>query len=163
MDRPLGPRQPPPDKRHAAYEDIFGRPSVVHQQHLAPQQPYPRPQQHPPYDYRVQYQPYPQQQPYPHPRSLNPYPANQGVLVPTPDGPVAGSNGLTPAQAYQAQIYRGDNQSTPQFRSPPPQPQQPGPLSVTIEADEGRLGIDFDQQDNGSELPWARREWVSSW
>src|SRR3984957_7693445 len=33
MDRPLGQRQP--DKRNAAYEDIFGRPSAVHHQ-LAP-------------------------------------------------------------------------------------------------------------------------------
>ncbi|KAG6821216.1 hypothetical protein H0H93_004038 [Arthromyces matolae] len=33
MNRPLGPRQPP-DKRHAAYEDIFGRPGSSH--HTAP-------------------------------------------------------------------------------------------------------------------------------
>ncbi|KAG6897818.1 hypothetical protein C0992_010622 [Termitomyces sp. T32_za158] len=39
MDRPLGPR-PPPDKRHAAYEDIFGRPGAFH--HHVPQ-PAPRP------------------------------------------------------------------------------------------------------------------------
>ncbi|KAI5992316.1 hypothetical protein F5J12DRAFT_897344 [Pisolithus orientalis] len=35
MDRPTGPRHPP-DKRHEAYESIFGRPSTSH--HLLPQQ-----------------------------------------------------------------------------------------------------------------------------
>ncbi|KAF8159549.1 CNH domain-containing protein [Crassisporium funariophilum] len=57
MDKPLGPRQPPPDKRHAAYESIFGRPGVVHQPGGPPNnypqyisspsatQPYPYPQQ----------------------------------------------------------------------------------------------------------------------
>ncbi|KAH0582817.1 hypothetical protein H2248_010725 [Termitomyces sp. 'cryptogamus'] len=42
MDRPLGPRQPP-DKRHAAYEDIFGRPGASHHRpppHIPPPYPY---------------------------------------------------------------------------------------------------------------------------
>ncbi|TCD65806.1 RHO1 GDP-GTP exchange protein 2 [Steccherinum ochraceum] len=38
MERPMGPRQP--DKRNAAYESIFGRPSASH--HI-PGQPYPQP------------------------------------------------------------------------------------------------------------------------
>lgn len=55
MDRPLGPRQPP-DKRHAAYEDIFGRPGASHHHqphYLHPHRPIPRvtslhPARHPP-------------------------------------------------------------------------------------------------------------------
>ena len=62
MDRPMGPRRP--DKRNAAYESIFGRPSATHH-HLNPgqfppsptpfQQPYPQPPASQPYPYYPQY------------------------------------------------------------------------------------------------------------
>lgn len=60
MDRPLGPRQPP-DKRHTAYEDIFGRPGASHHtggpssNYPQPTQPYPYPYQPPPPDKRSSY------------------------------------------------------------------------------------------------------------
>ncbi|KAI0664258.1 CNH domain-containing protein [Cubamyces menziesii] len=63
MDRPMGPRKP--DKRNAAYESIFGRPSATHHQlHPpgpgAPFTPSPQPYQYPPptgqaYPYYPQY------------------------------------------------------------------------------------------------------------
>ncbi|KIM44592.1 hypothetical protein M413DRAFT_442561 [Hebeloma cylindrosporum] len=117
MDKPLGPRQPPPDKRHAAYESIFGRPGPSNQQ--AP---------YPPQDRRTSYNSYTQQQPprqsyYPpqHP----PYaPLHQGFPPPphnpalararsvvsnipndSPNHSPAPYPGLTAAQTYQAQVF----------------------------------------------------------
>lgn len=98
--------------------------------------------------------------------------------------------GLTPAQAYQAQTYlNGSNGNSnsqgpprdwsrtspapPERRSfPPIQNEGPSPdppkLGISLEHDDGRLGINFvsgyeDEspdvdQDEGSELPWARAE-----
>lgn len=138
MDKPLGPRQPPPDKRHAAYESIFGRPGPSHQQ-----PPYP---QYPPQD-RTSYNSFTQQQPprqsyYPPPHP--PYaPQHQGFapsLAP-PHNPalararsIASNNtssdyipndspnhspaphpGLTAAQAYQAQVFM----NVPNHNNPP--------------------------------------------
>ena len=262
MDRPLGPRRP--DKRNAAYESIFGRPSAQHHQ-LGGQYPPPPaqfqqqfPQQPPngqPYPYYPQYasqldrrtstasfRPYQQQQVplntfrqssnpnSPTPSPSNPvfpqqgyqpqaYPQRQygyasslappsvvsrarsigsapGVIAPLPEEPPDPSlealtrSGLTPAQAYQAQVYMnnapmGQQQSWPQQQPPPPpqhnQPQaaptSPAPsaptpaspsrpdaprgprpqsaqtmpavldkfpeLRINIEADDGRLGLDF--------------------
>ncbi|KAF6761498.1 CNH-domain-containing protein [Ephemerocybe angulata] len=57
MDKPSGPRQQPPDKRHAAYESIFGRTGVPPQQHeFAPTNYPPFPQQNQPYPYQHQAQ-----------------------------------------------------------------------------------------------------------
>ncbi|TFK85670.1 CNH-domain-containing protein [Polyporus arcularius HHB13444] len=58
MDRPLGPRRP--DKRNAAYESIFGRPSATHHNQLPPGQFAPSPTSLP--------------QPYPQPPASQPYP-----------------------------------------------------------------------------------------
>ncbi|KAF8637624.1 hypothetical protein AX17_002693 [Amanita inopinata Kibby_2008] len=255
MDRPLGPRQP--DKRNVAYESIFGRPSVVHQQagmppyppyhpqqlppqHLPPQQPvyhyqtaidrrtslsstyapstYSQPAyppsylQGPPNPYRQtypsqasQHQPLPsysQQLQYTsslyppasvHSRARSVPSSNQspGVIVPQPaDSPDHSleplmRQGLTPAQAYQAQFYINDATGPQRSRyrtSPAPVEnayhqsangssayfQDPPRLGIPIEQDGGRLGLDFggtngnssDQgtDDETSELPWARRE-----
>ncbi|KAJ3918757.1 CNH domain-containing protein [Lentinula edodes] len=207
MDKPMGPRQPPaPDKRNAAYESIFGRPSASHH-HQSPvptvQPPYP-PQTN--YYYQQQPQSYQQNavdrrtsfQQYHHSPSLytnptynssnippNAYPRytpssynytpslappsvsirarsihsstnGPGIIAPKPEEPPDPSlealtkSGLTPAQAYQAQIYRNSTPSS----------------LPAVESDDGRLGIDFaaesnssDQStDDSSELPWARKE-----
>ncbi|RDB23306.1 Rho1 guanine nucleotide exchange factor 1 [Hypsizygus marmoreus] len=96
--------------------------------------------------------------------------------------------GLTPAQAYQAQIYMNSPagsqtdwnkyQSSPGPSSRPhsshtqngasPFPGDPPRLGVSLDHDDGRLGLDFgmasgnssDQgtDDGSSELPWARNE-----
>ncbi|KAF9480490.1 CNH-domain-containing protein [Pholiota conissans] len=186
MDKPLGPRQP--DKRHAAYESIFGRPG--------PSAP-PQGQQPP---YRQSYYPPPQQYASPYPsfppnlapphnptvsraRSINSYPT---------DAPYPGT-ALTPAQAYQAQVYMNGPTHSPlpqQWNPPPrvspvPSDRQLTPaqrnnrssalssdlprLGISLEHDDGRLGIDFNGPSNSassplgtdessSELPWAHSE-----
>jgi hypothetical protein len=208
MDRPIGPRQP--DKRHAAYEDIFGRPGTSH--HIPPnyQQQYPYPYQQP--DKRTSYphhqpyrQPYypqqqQQQQPYglapppqhvPRARSIAGNPHINGVIQDPPNSSLESltPSGLTPAQAYQAQIYL-DNPGGPQAdwnrfqNSPGPsnrhsqnggfaRPLVPPRLGVSLDHDDGRLGLDFgpaggnggstnsspqDTDDGSSELPWARTD-----
>ncbi|KAF8074951.1 CNH-domain-containing protein [Lyophyllum atratum] len=239
MDRPLGPRQPP-DKRHAAYEDIFGRPGASH--HTPPpsiyappaqqypyQQPPPVPDkrtsyssltpsyhnqspQGPPGAYRQSY--YASTHQHPHPSYHQPIPGSYGYPNTTPgpphpsvararsiistapsngahsrleeppdEGPM--HNGLTPAQAYQAQIYmnspagsqgdRNRHQSSPGSSSRPSSslngglPRGDAPrIGVSLDHDDGRLGLDFgagsgnssDQgtDDGSSELPWARNE-----
>ncbi|KAI0060701.1 CNH-domain-containing protein [Artomyces pyxidatus] len=243
MDRPLGPRQP--DKRHEAYESIFGRPSAIHHQSGSPlnypppyppnQYPYPQQQQQglyaSPPDRRTSYassytsstqqyapqqpsasnhrqsfyaqpsqtwtyagSPY-QQQPYSQPQmpshasSVMSNPHAQGVLVAQPEeSPDASLEsltraGLTPAQAYQAQVYLNsplgqqnawatrangstfDYDKDPRYHNGGPSYPHPGNvprLGVNIDADNGRLGLDFGEgsspsdTDDGSELPWAR-------
>jgi hypothetical protein len=179
MDRPLGPRQP--DKRNAAYEDIFGRPGASH--HIPPnyqQQPhqYPYPYQQPdkrtsyPHHqpYRQPYYPQQQQQPYglapppqhvPRARSITGNLHINGVIQDPPNSSLESLNpsGLTPAQAYQAQIYF-DNTATPQAdwnrfqNSPGPsnrhsqnggstRPLDPPRIGVSLDHSDGRLGLDF--------------------
>ncbi|KAJ3507393.1 hypothetical protein NLJ89_g6330 [Agrocybe chaxingu] len=239
MDRPMGPRQPPPDKRHAAYESIFGRPTATHQQ----QQPFPPnnyPQYLPPgpsYQYpqqfhanterrtsygtlpnsgyapnlyptppsqglppnmRQSYYPPPQPSYNPH-TSYPPYvPSYQGysdyyggqpINDQQPNGGYDASRypGLTPAQAYQAQVYGGSNPHSqpagprdypprvspvpsdrpPKHNGAPSQLQDPPRLGISLEHDDGRLGIDFvsnstssdlGTDESSSELPWAQSE-----
>lgn len=204
MDRPLGPRQP--DKRHAAYESIFGRPSAQHHQATPPLAQYPyvqqstlpigqqypyNPQQYgaqldrrtsgssrahsimnypvsqqqaPPASYRQSiYQSQPGYSPHQSPspsyapsnnlaapsvisraRSVASYP---GVIAPQPEEPPDASlealtrAGLTPAQAYQAQVYM--NSPAGQRHSQPSQPANVPLLGINIDTDDGRLGIDF--------------------
>ncbi|KAG5647488.1 hypothetical protein DXG03_009424 [Asterophora parasitica] len=237
MDRPLGPRQPP-DKRHAAYEDIFGRPGAPHHHtppssiYGPPVQPYPyqqspvtdrrssyasfAPSLHnqppsglPPSTFRPQYypaappqHPYPQQIPgsYGYPNAAqsyaSPHPSisrarstvnTNGVPALSEEPPdMLQHNGLTPAQAYQAQIYlnnpSGPNPNSRIQASPGPSSRPPSRvnapkthpgdaprLGVSLDHDDGRLGLDFgagssgnssDQgtDDGSSELPWARDE-----
>ncbi|KAF7356345.1 hypothetical protein MVEN_00966800 [Mycena venus] len=182
---PAPPR--PPQQGYPQYA-----PHPQQQQHY---QPHPQQQYYP-----VQYQrPYPQQQGYPGPPqgypqgygppsirapSLRPPPGYQaGVAAPPPQAPLD-AQGLTPAQAYQAQVAHGQWRSpspAPPLHAPPPQrPPSRGPpaLSLAIGGDGGRLGINFDtpngnveeaagggangnageEDDEESELPWARRE-----
>lgn len=162
MDKPLGPRQPPPDKRHAAYESIFGRPG-----------PPPQAQQlhHPPYQPPLYPQP-PRSSYYP-PPNPSPYPSFPPALVP-PHNPSLGRgrsiNGptLTPAQAYQAQVYMNVPAQNHWGPSPPPSVDRPT-VGISLEHDDGRLGIDFTissvstssdlgTDEGSSELPWTRSE-----
>ncbi|KAJ8521220.1 hypothetical protein ONZ45_g2019 [Pleurotus djamor] len=250
MDKPLGPRQQP-DKRNAAYESIFGRPSASHH-HLPPpgnyqaynspatltqqiphQQALPDrrtsyippyiPPQHPSTHYQQSvsshphrqssYYPPPSVQPqYPQGLPVSPYPAqhhpnhhhhphshshspnlsiprsehhgranslasttqssNQGIIAPKPEEPLQGSNGLTPAQVYQAQVSlnspNGPQGDWSRFRnsqnhSAGSSVQDPPRLGLPIEPEDGRLGLDFGQSSNSSdhgtdegssELPW---------
>ncbi|KAJ3852453.1 CNH domain-containing protein [Lentinula lateritia] len=192
MDKPMGPRQPPaPDKRNAAYESIFGRPSASHH-HQSPVPTQPQNYQQNAVDRRTSFQQYhhspslytnptynssnipPNAYPRYTPSSYNYTPSlappsvsirarsihsstnGPGIIAPKPEEPPDPSlealtkSGLTPAQAYQAQIYRNSTPSS----------------LPAVESDDGRLGIDFaaesnssDQStDDSSELPWARNE-----
>ncbi|KAE9398547.1 CNH-domain-containing protein [Gymnopus androsaceus JB14] len=90
-------------------------------------------------------------------RSIHSNTNGLGIIAPKPEEPPDPSlealtkSGLTPAQAYQAQIYRNTTPSS----------------LPAVDNDDGRLGIDFaaeqsnssDQStDDSSELPWARNE-----
>ncbi|KAF9071584.1 CNH domain-containing protein [Rhodocollybia butyracea] len=183
MDRPMGPRQPPaPDKRNAAYESIFGRPSASHHH----QSPLPTIQA--PYTAQPNY--YNPQQPQYHQQNADRRTSFQQLQYP-PSGytsslynssnippnayqrytpsPYSHTPSLAPpsvnararsvhsgangaAQAYQAQIYRNN--------VPNSLPQ--------LNNDDGKLGIDFNTEtnsdqstDDSSELPWARTESAS--
>ncbi|KAJ7734380.1 hypothetical protein B0H14DRAFT_2639417 [Mycena olivaceomarginata] len=158
----------------AAYEDIFGRrpaprsappyPQAYPQQ---PQPPYQQQQiQHRPPIYHPQQHPYPQAYPQQPPgyyggggppslRAPSLRPAyHPGVPAPPPDRPLDGQ-GLTPAQAYQAQVAHGAQWQQQRSHSPaPPHAHQPtaqqGPpaLSMAIGGDGGRLGISFDSYES---------------
>ena len=255
MERPVGPRQPPQgDKRSAAYESIFGRPTTSHHYQPPPQQsqttlnysppprgslnPYPQsngeqfqqqytshldrppsfasftpsvnPQpSYPPQGgyYRqslvssVPHQPPPiQQQQYLQPsyggslappsvhsraRSLASAPYATGAVpqraddLPDPNLEALTRSGLTPAQAYQAQVYLNSPASQQGWNgldSLPPGtlrqeclPEQSivtrstvnvPSLGLNLDGGDGGLGIDFigssPSDDGSSELPWAR-------
>ncbi|KAI0682496.1 CNH domain-containing protein [Cytidiella melzeri] len=205
MEKPLGPRAQP-DKRNAAYESIFGRPSASHH-HPPPQNSYDpygqSPYQYPPTDERfaaslgrrtshsstrapsVNYASppsvYPQQYYPPQQTSQHPYlpptpPSNYtrtstqslrppsttsrarsvgrstGIITPLPEEPpdpnlaALTSTGLTPAQAYQAQVYA--NHPTYQHHTPPTDRHaltvDSPRVGLDIDEDDGRLGIDFE-------------------
>ncbi|PCH36385.1 CNH-domain-containing protein [Wolfiporia cocos MD-104 SS10] len=69
-----------------------------------------------------------------------------GVIAPQPEQPLDPSlealtrAGLTPAQAYQAQVYM--NSPMAHYPPQPPPPDLPR-LGVSLETDDGRLGLDF--------------------
>ncbi|KAK7056393.1 RHO1 GDP-GTP exchange protein 2 [Paramarasmius palmivorus] len=220
--RPLGPRQQPTgDKRHQAYESIFGsRPSASHHQpptHL--QYPH-HPQQNfyyqQPPDRRASYAPsftsnpypYPNayqqpRQPHPHPmhypprymaspyggnslappsivsraRSINSNPHAQGIIAPQPEEPpdpaleALTQRGLTPAQAYQAQVYMNSPgqqalpialQNLQHDSAGPNHSTDPPRLGITIGNEDGKLGLEFGENTSSdadsSELPWARKD-----
>lgn len=169
---------------------------------------YPQPQQLPPGTYRQSYypppphiaqhlppQPFDNQPPapygYPPPavpraRSLLSNSHSPGIIAPQPEEPPdANPQGLTPAQAYQAQVFNNSGSSGSQsdrnrYRTSPAPPdrnsfpqsqngashkhQDPPRLGINLDADDGRLGIDFagssgnSSDDGSSELPWARNE-----
>lgn len=84
--------------------------------------------------------------------------------------------GLTPAQAYQAQFYQNDTAGSQQqpnsyhhLSADAAGPRQDVPrLNLTLEHDDSTLGLDFavpngagsDQgtDESSSELPWARKD-----
>ena len=194
MDKPLGPRLP--DKRHEAYESIFGRPSIIHHQPngyshnynstLERRPSYPSqqllttsPQPYPPS--------YPQSHPLAHTRSITGHPQYPAFQPEEPPDVALDSqtrSTLTPAQAYQAQVYLNapyaDQGNRYQYSSPDrnsflpsrngklPEPPR---LGIAIDQIDGSLGIDFAGGSNGSasdhgtddgssELPWARKDYT---
>ena len=228
--RRVGPRAqapPTPESRNAAYEGIFGRPSVTH--HLTPPNQYgPRgnggfgyshslrqpastsslaPSQVAAH-YRQQYQQHHTQQShqgynynnynnhnngyanYTHNQNYNPpqplappsvhsrarsfagTPQSgdivpQPVLLPDPALERYTRQGMTPAQAYQAQVYSNDRQNHP--RAEPPRGPPPHLEVLEVDTDGGHLDLDFnrgastangshaprDLDESDSELPWA--------
>ncbi|KAF7982585.1 hypothetical protein HWV62_27595 [Athelia sp. TMB] len=185
--RPAGPRPPHNDKRTTAYADIFGRPTPPaappQQQHVLD-----RRTSHgsfAPSTYSRQSFPHhpTHQQPHaPSPAALGPPPAhprarsllNSPAAVSPHARPIDPSlaaltrAGLTEAQAYQAQVYLGGRPTSQPAAPPPPTPPprsaidpQIPTLGLTLEADDGALGLDFgasSPSDDDSELPWARAE-----
>ncbi|KAI6149870.1 CNH-domain-containing protein [Pisolithus tinctorius] len=221
MDRPTGPRHPP-DKRHEAYESIFGRPSTSH--HLLPQQGQYYHPPHPSVYHQPGYQPADkrtshaasirsQQSYYSQPRQSQQYqhpsyhhhhpqyppqhpghalvppsthgrapsvvssPHNAaGIIAPRPDDPpdpgldALTRAGLTPAQAYRAQVNLTSNSTLPLTMTP----RNGAPhgvsandiprIGVHLEEEIGRISLDFGSQDPHdrssneaySELPWAQ-------
>ncbi|KAJ7730638.1 hypothetical protein B0H14DRAFT_3518030 [Mycena olivaceomarginata] len=133
----------------------------------SPSRPYQQQQiQHRPPIYHPQQHPYPQGYPQQPPgyyggggppslRAPSLRPAyHPGVPAPPPDRPLDGQ-GLTPAQAYQAQVAHGAQWQQQRSHSPaPPHAHQPTPqqgppaLSVAIGGDGGRLGISFDSYES---------------
>ncbi|KAF5361828.1 hypothetical protein D9756_002262 [Leucocoprinus leucothites] len=190
--------QQPPDRRTSLGSFSSG---YSHNSHHLPQQ-----QQLPPGTYRQSYYPPPPHIPQhlPPPGPYDPHPPAQyshpppgqprarsfissshspGIIATQPDEPPdPNSHGLTPAQAYQAEIFnngaaapppewnRYRTSPAPPDRSPNAQPHSqlsnPPRLGINLDQDDGRLGIDFaggnsgnDSSDEGSsELPWARNE-----
>ncbi|EJF59044.1 CNH-domain-containing protein [Dichomitus squalens LYAD-421 SS1] len=132
MDRPMGPRRP--DKRNAAYESIFGRPSTQHHQ-LTPGPPPPAqfqqqfPQQQPssqPYPYYPQYssqldrrtstasfRPYQQQQVPPNTFRQSYYPNSS----PSPPNPVSQQQGYQPPAYSQHQYGYAGSLAPPSIAS----------------------------------------------
>ncbi|CDO69776.1 hypothetical protein BN946_scf184766.g21 [Trametes cinnabarina] len=135
--------------------------------------------------YLPQYPQQPQQQ-YAYARSLAPPSIvtrarsvgnSPGIIAPLPEEPPdpgleeLTAKGLTPAQAYQVQVYRNNptgNQPPNSLPSSPPAPRGPRPLStptqqttspelprigVNIDTDDGRLGIDFSGGNGDSGSP----------
>ncbi|KAF7309990.1 Rho guanyl-nucleotide exchange factor [Mycena indigotica] len=168
MDRsaPMGPRAP--HERSAAYEDIFGRrpaqqrpppssSSAYYQPHYPhfQQQPahYQYPQQYGQPQYQQQAYLQPQQQYYnPSVHSSQQHPGyHPGVITQPPDRP-PDSRGLTPAQAYQAQVAYGSGWADRNTPSPAPSTNghprhhatAPPALSIAIGEGSGRLGLNFD-------------------
>ncbi|KAG1739967.1 CNH domain-containing protein [Suillus lakei] len=192
MERPAGPRQP--DKRNEAYESIFGRPSASH--HQAGQYPGQPVAQQPQYAQSIHGMPLhpsnnclhttmhstPLAPPMIHgrARSVISSPHTAGIISPLPDDPPDESledltrAGLTPAQAYQAQVYRNSpvNQQQPKEQANSTRaPSLNGNhhrvsndvprLGVNLDLEDTRFNIDFATDDHQgpeestSELPWA--------
>ncbi len=105
-----------------------------------------------------------------------------GIIAPAPEEPPDPSlealtrAGLTPAQAYQAQVYmnrpmgQSTSQSSPQQFPRPSVDRQPPPnnlpqLGLNIDTDDGKLGIDFlgggtpsdHSTDSSNELQWSQQ------
>ena len=153
MDKPFGPRHPPPDKRHAAYQSIFGRPGVSHHKPPQQQQPYQSPDKRSSYDTPYNHYPY-QQPPYPS------YP-NEHQSLSRVNSYITHDPGLTPAQSYQAQVYNAPPIDWPRTTPAPPPPIQNG-RPPSIDHDTNHVheddSLEVYHDESSSELPWARSE-----
>lgn len=147
------------NRRTSHPSDIAPQPTqYFHNPSYSPQsQPYLPVPQHYQHPQNFSLRPHTLSPPTPHARapSVVSAPITSAIIPPKPEDPpdaaleaLTGS-GLTPAQAYQAQVYRTD---------PPPQngtsscPSNDVPRLDLIDPDIGRLTIDFATD---SELPWA--------
>ncbi|KAF9240727.1 CNH domain-containing protein [Melanogaster broomeanus] len=177
---------------HNYYQQSIDR-RTSHPSSFAPQQNYYNPPQQPPYRqsfHSPTSQPhlppsshYQHQPQFPHrPHALAP-PAPHGrapsfvsghhaagIIAPRPeDPPDAGlealtRTGLTPAQAYQAQVYSNNPRVSDPQNGGPSRPPEDVPRLEVIDPDIGRLSIDFgtddqtqdDSYEASSELPWAQ-------
>lgn len=168
----FGSSYAPSTYSHASYGPSHHRhnPYNHHSQHVSPQSLYPPASIHS------------------RARSIASSNKSPGIIMPQPPEPPDRTlepftrQGLTPAQAYQAQFYQNDTPGSTYTSSPAlaeisyhhpsgdaAVPRQDAPvLSLTLEQDDNRLGIDFtttngagsDQgtDDGSSELPWARKD-----
>ncbi|TFK26206.1 hypothetical protein FA15DRAFT_588828 [Coprinopsis marcescibilis] len=146
MDKPAGPRQQPPDKRHAAYESIFGRPGPGPNYPLPPnvQPPYPAyPPQNQGFPYRQQSHysnvdsrasfgsSYSGHQPYPNHTGPPPGPPPAGHLPPQGPQTFHAPYIQHPQINYEYPIHQGYQPIPPQAQTPfnyqgslgPPNPQ----------------------------------------
>ncbi|KIJ55760.1 hypothetical protein M422DRAFT_220565 [Sphaerobolus stellatus SS14] len=215
------------NKRTAAYENIFGRPSTQHHQPQPPappnlQYPQSQPYRPPTVQPQQQYYPYHQQyqqqhyyaryqdprrsyapsvssqhtqqypgQPQPYRNQLAPplegrllagsVASVQGIITPQPEPPLDPGlealtrQGLTPAQAYQAQVYQNEQAPPPGWNpynngSPLSPPNSGTPVNnvqthyreplPALETDTGSLGINFpgDDGQEDSSLPYMTEE-----
>ncbi|KAI6041904.1 CNH-domain-containing protein [Pisolithus marmoratus] len=175
------PYQQQPAHGQPAYQPVNKRTS--HSASIRSQQSYynhlqqqPRPQQHPPYHHH----------PYPAHHALAPpstthgrapsvvsSPHNAaGIIPPRPDDPPDPSlnaltrAGLTPAQAYRAQVNLNSHSPTTAPHNGVPHGTDIPRIGVHLEEEIGHLNFDFGSQDNNphdrpssefySELPWAQ-------
>ncbi|KXN92394.1 Rho1 guanine nucleotide exchange factor 1 [Leucoagaricus sp. SymC.cos] len=168
------PQQLPPGTYRQSY---YPSPSHI-PQHLAPPGPY---DQQPPGPYG-----------YPPPgvpraRSVISNSHSPGIIAPNPDQPPeANPQGLTPAQAYQAQVYNNSASGPPpewnRYRTSPtppdrnsnsfPHSQNGSPasrpphyqdlprLGINLDQDDGRLGIDFNGSSNSSDEGSSELPWA---
>lgn len=161
---------PPIDRRTSHPSGIVPQPAPYYPQHPTYSQS-PASQlhlsvsshyQHP---HHLPHRPYTLAAPTPHARapSVLSAPITSATISPKPEDPPDAAlealtrSGLTPAQAYQVQVYCAD---TPPQNGTPPRPPDDVPRLGLIDPDIGRLTIDFaiDEQTTGdpdSELPWA--------
>lgn len=127
MDKPAGPRQQPPDKRHVAYESIFGARTGAPSPHDFPPNAYPSYPQNQPFQYQ-------QQVPYNGPERRTTYPVsypghqpypNPNGHPPPPMQPPPGPQGAY-SQGYYAppNQHNVPNQYTP-YQYPPQLVQSP--------------------------------------
>ena len=181
---------PHPGEKRTSFGSSYAPSTHSHASHASHGPPASFHQRHNPYNHHSQ--------PHVSPQSLYPPPSSvhsrarsvasssqsPGIIMPQPPEPPDRSlepftlQGLTPAQAYQAQFYlngTAGSQQPSRLRSSHNRPSAdvPGPqhlprLSLTLEHDDNNLGLDFtvpngtgsDQgtDEGGSELPWARND-----
>ncbi|KAL0569562.1 RHO1 GDP-GTP exchange protein 2 [Marasmius crinis-equi] len=169
--------QPIPQDRRASYAPSFQNGqypysnAYPHPHH--PQQQYPNPTGYPP---RYMASPYSGNSLAPpsmmsRARSINSNPYAQGIIAPQPEEPpdpaleALTQRGLTPAQAYQAQVYMNSpgsngNASLGQLQEQANRNSDIPRLGITTGGEEGKFGEfgENNSSDDSSELPWAKRD-----